>query len=191
MPDKFLDKKLDKLIRWFRFHQVIRLVPDNCIVCDIGCGLDCLFLETIDHKLVKGIGIDQDVDKGIEQKNPKIKVYQADVQKNLPLESASIDVVTMMALIEHILDYDSALQEIYRILKPGGRLILTTPTPAAKLVLEFMAFKLHIIAEDEIKDHKQYFSAILLKGALSKAGFQAIKTKHFELGFNLLGLAQK
>ena len=191
MSKKFLDKKLDKVIRWLRFHQVVDRVPMQSVVCDIGCGHDCLFLNAIDNRLTKGIGIDRSVDHFIENKNEKIKVYQADVQERLPLEEESVDVVTMMALIEHLDRPQEALGEIYRILRSGGRLILTTPTPASRPLLEFMAFKLKIIDRKEIEDHKRYFSAKVLQESLREAGFKDIKTKHFELGLNLLGIATK
>jgi ubiquinone/menaquinone biosynthesis C-methylase UbiE len=191
MTKKFLDKKLDKLIRWLRFQQVVSRIPKESIVCDIGCGQDCLFLTNIENRLIKGIGIDQKVDNAIEQRNKKIRVHQADVQSHLPIETASVDAVSMMALLEHLEKPKEALEEIYRILKPGGRLILTTPAPIAKPLLEFMAFKLKIIDREAIEDHKQYFSVTTLKSVLRQVGFEKIKIKHFELGLNLLAVVVK
>lgn len=45
---------------------------------------------------------------------------------HLPFADASVDAVVCTEVFEHLLDPPAAAQEIIRILKPGGRLILTT-----------------------------------------------------------------
>lgn len=45
----------------------------------------------------------------------------------IPCESSQFDVVVSMETIEHIEDQDGFLEEIKRVLKPGGLLILSTP----------------------------------------------------------------
>ena len=45
--------------------------------------------------------------------------------------SALAAVVIMSEVIEHLVDIDSALDEAFRILKPGGALLLSTPNRAA------------------------------------------------------------
>jgi 2-polyprenyl-3-methyl-5-hydroxy-6-metoxy-1,4-benzoquinol methylase len=47
----------------------------------------------------------------------------------LPFENASIDVVTCFEGIEHFDDPDHHLDEVVRILKPGGRYLVSTPNP--------------------------------------------------------------
>ena len=42
------------------------------------------------------------------------------------IESNSIDYVVTFQVIEHIQDDNYFLEEIYRVLKPGGKLLLTT-----------------------------------------------------------------
>jgi SAM-dependent methyltransferase len=49
----------------------------------------------------------------------------------LPLASASVDVVVLSELIEHVVDTDGALAEARRVLVPGGTLLLSTPNLAA------------------------------------------------------------
>lgn len=45
----------------------------------------------------------------------------------LPYADAIFDVVTATEVIEHLEDYRQVLREIYRVLKPGGVCILSTP----------------------------------------------------------------
>jgi SAM-dependent methyltransferase len=49
----------------------------------------------------------------------------------IPVASCSVDVVIMSELIEHLVDTDSALDEVFRVLRPGGSLLLSTPNLAA------------------------------------------------------------
>lgn len=49
----------------------------------------------------------------------------------LPLGSASVDVVIISEVIEHLVDTDIALAEAKRVLVPGGTLLLSTPNLAA------------------------------------------------------------
>ena len=60
-----------------------------------------------------------------------VPAVQASVEGRLPLASASIDVVIMFELIEHLVDPDAALAEVRRVLVPGGHLLLSTPNLAA------------------------------------------------------------
>ncbi len=49
------------------------------------------------------------------------------------LENNFFDVVICFQLIEHIKDDKTLLKEIYRVLKPGGKLLLTTPNKSMSL----------------------------------------------------------
>ena len=60
-----------------------------------------------------------------------VPAVQASVEGRLPLASASVDVVIMFELIEHLVDPDAALAEVRRVLVPGGHFLLSTPNLAA------------------------------------------------------------
>jgi ubiquinone/menaquinone biosynthesis C-methylase UbiE len=45
----------------------------------------------------------------------------------IPWDDASFDTVVCTEIIEHVLDTDGLLEEIRRVLRPGGRLIISTP----------------------------------------------------------------
>ena len=54
-----------------------------------------------------------------------------DLEKPFRIKSGSIDLVLALEIIEHLFDTDHFLSEIYRVLKPGGYLILSTPNLAS------------------------------------------------------------
>ena len=93
---------------------------------------------------------------------------------------------TSLAVIEHLPvdEVLSHLRDIGACLRPGGTLLLTTPTPAAKPVLEFLAFRLRVISQQEIADHRHYWSSHELMSALHEAGYSDIRMKYFQLRLN-------
>jgi ubiquinone/menaquinone biosynthesis C-methylase UbiE len=57
---------------------------------------------------------------------PAIKFENCPIE-NTPYENESFDVITLTDVLEHVDDELSALNELCRVMKPGGLLIITTP----------------------------------------------------------------
>jgi SAM-dependent methyltransferase len=151
------------------------------VVYDLGCGSGNLVKQLI------GQGYDA---YGVDVQSGD-RILAANLNKSLPIASNSVDMVTSLANLEHLQEPLLNLKEIYRILRFDGTLILTTPSTAAKPVLELLAFKLKLIDPAEILDHKQYFSKKTLKAYLQAAGFTNFTVKRFQLGMNLHAVAIK
>jgi len=49
----------------------------------------------------------------------------------LPFPNAVFDIVILDEVIEHLVDTDSIMEEIHRVLRPGGQLLISTPNLAA------------------------------------------------------------
>jgi len=182
------DQLLEKIFRWLRFHKVVRHVPEGSVLCDIGCGHHCTFLDSVKSKLSRGIGLDQDVVGG--QYN-NIDLVNANLEKPLSLSSESVDVVSILAVLEHIENDAAMLKECLRILKPGGLLLITVPTHINQPVGEFLAYKLKLLEESGYRDHKRYYSKAKLRRDLKDAGFVGPHLIHWELGMNLFAKAYK
>lgn len=172
---------------WRKF-KVAPFVSSGIAVCDLGCGLRADFLIKIEPKIQSGFGLDVEVDKKYE--TPKIKLAEANLNLRLPLPDKSVDLVTSMAVLEHIDDYEKHLKEVSRILKDGGKAVFTTPTRAADPIIKFLA-KIHLIGALDAHDHKQYFNPKQLVSLFQEVGFKSVKVKYFQLGFNQLIVAQK
>jgi len=185
-----MDSFLDKSLQLLRFREAIKYIPKGAIVCDVGCGRQALFLKKIAGLIKYGFGFDKDVEN---YKNSKLELKKLQISSFLPLKNEVVDVVTLLAVLEHLENPQEILKESFRILKNGGRLILTTPTPPAKPLLEFLAFKLKIIDQKEIKDHKNYFWPSEIRKYLVLAGFKEenISIKPFEFGLNQIVIAKK
>ena len=183
---------LDKIIAKFRYSQVDKYVTYESNIVDIGCGQEGKFLLKNKNKILYGYGFDYKI------KNRKVDNITFINNSNIngfPLDNESIDTIFLNAVLEHLNSPKAILLDCLRILKKNGSIIITTPTPESKVLLEFLAFKLHIINESEIKEHVHYYSkedidSLVLE--LNKSyKLELVKYKKFELGFNSLVVIKK
>ena len=96
-------------------------------VLDVGCG-DGFFARTVFGKTIE-MGIDLDErELALAAKNGGYrKVLRADATR-LPFASKSYKTVISNCVLEHVPNIQKAFDEISRVLKPGGRLIITVPS---------------------------------------------------------------
>jgi ubiquinone/menaquinone biosynthesis C-methylase UbiE len=174
---------LEPILRSLRVKKVISHIPPSSNVLDIGCGVSANFLMSISPYISQGYGIDFKVDTNIDARNITLK--QIFLDDKLPFLDNSFQVVTMLAVLEHIENDREILTEIYRVLEPNGKLIITVPSTLSQPILEFFAYRLKIISEDEIKDHKRYYNREKLQQVLIKdVGFRKFEHHYFQLGMN-------
>lgn len=107
------------------------------------------------------------------------------------MSNARYDTIVCLAVIEHI-----DMTEVFKIfckfkniLKKKGIIFLTTPTKAAKPILEFMAF-MKIIDKASIVEHRHYWSKKEIYALAEKNGLIIKKYKKFQLGFNQLAVLE-
>lgn len=182
------EKPVDKLLHKLRSDEAKKYVKPGAIVCDLGCGLEGNFLKKNERIIGKGFGFDLFVSD--KSNNDKIKLQALDLNAKIPLPDSSVDLVTAMAVLEHLNNYEIFIKEIYRILKKDGTLVLSTPTKLIDPIIKTLGF-LGLIDNDEAHDHKMYFNTKQLTELFRNSGFTDIKVKKFQLGFNQLAIGQK
>jgi len=179
---RYREPFLEPILRKFRIQRVIKYIPRGCTLLDVGCGYSAAFLRSISKHIGKGVGIDFKVSTEVVS---NISTIQTHIDNRLPFADCSFDIVTMLAVLEHIENDISVIQEVHRVLKPRGKLILTVPSIWAKPVLEFLAFGLGVVSRSEILDHKRYYTREKLEHDLTfNAPFTNFYHHYFQFGMN-------
>lgn len=186
----FEENILEPVARWFRLRAVWPFYSHSQLdVVDFGCGPSAPFYRHTSKQVFRTyVGIDPLTKSKRLADNAVVKQAKIEATK-LPANSA--DRVVMLAVLEHVDEPLPILKEAFRILKPGGLITLTTPTPAAKNILEVLSFKLHLLSPREIEEHKRYLTPEETRKLLLQAGFSDPHVVRFELGWNQLGYAKK
>ncbi len=137
-----------------KFREVAKKLPMNGQHCDIGCAAGT-FIGNFTNENLSSVGIDIS-ELQIEYAISKYKSNKNNFLLTTPnfsnLPTDYYDYVTSIELIEH-LNYDDInkiLINIHKILKPGGRLILTTPNYKSLYpLIEFFVNKLGRVSYEE------------------------------------------
>ena len=184
------DRFCEPIFRWLRIRRMKPFINAETNLLDVGSGAEGTMLKDLSPYIKRGVGIDVRAE-AYDEGNIKIEQVEFD-EKPLPFAHGSFDCASLLATLEHMNRRVELLQEIRRVLKPGGVLVITVPTWAAKPILEFLAFKLKIVSDVGVREHKTYFWKAELAEALLAAGFSPEQTtvKYFELGFNLSAIAK-
>ncbi|MGW4590464.1 class I SAM-dependent methyltransferase [Amycolatopsis thermoflava] len=116
---------------WFRRHEAAyhALLPwcAGAVVLEAGCGEGYgagLIASTA--KAVLALDYDQPTTEHVARRYPQVWTARGNLVR-LPLRDGSVDVVANFQVIEHLWDQGAFLAECLRVLRPGGRLLVTTP----------------------------------------------------------------
>jgi arsenite methyltransferase len=113
-------------------HWVLGRVEPGAVVLDLGCGAgtDLMIAAQMTGRTGRVIGVDMTasmLDRAGESADAmgleNVELHETLIE-SLPLADASVDVVISNGVIDLVPDKDAVLDEIDRVLRPGGRLQL-------------------------------------------------------------------
>lgn len=160
-------------------------------ILDVGCGSYPYFLSHTAFK--EKFAIDQ-LPPSVSQSELSWHVLNLNEAPKLPFEDSFFNVVTLLAVAEHVnpTSLERLLGEAYRVLRPGGRVILTTPAAWSDGLLKFMA-RVGLVSAEEINEHVFAYTLPLLGWYFGRAGFamERVRFGYFELGLNLWAMAER
>ncbi len=134
-------------------------------ILDIGCGAGNMIHHLGGYGRVRGIEVDPRPVKIAQSRGYDVR--QGDATREIPFPDASFDLVTALDVIEHV-DADTAiLREAYRVLRPGGHVLITTP-----------AFQWLWSYNDVLNAHKRRYTASQLNAKLVQSGFRIRRTSY-------------
>lgn len=160
---------------WFRGRRRLlgRLIHELGLasasrVLDVGCGAGANLRLLSDLGLPGVVGLDLNLasirfcrEKGLGE------IEQGDL-RHLPFASESFDLVLATDVLEHVDDDQLAVEEIQRVLRPGGTALITVP-----------AFPSLWGLQDEISHHHRRYRREALIETVRRGGLDIDRTFHF------------
>lgn len=140
----------------------------NIHILDAGCGTGIMMSE-MEQLYPNVYGLDKSpLAREFCQKRGLKNIHFGDLEKKLPFKTKSFDAITALDVIEH-LDHDMlALEEFWRILKPGGKLFVTVP-----------AYQFLWTNHDDLLWHKRRYRRNKLEKMVKALGFKVEKSSYF------------
>lgn len=187
-PD-YYDQGISKnIFQWYwhtkRFKIIEKIINDyRGKTLDIGChsGNITKLMADITGSETHGLDISTQAIKYAQEKYPGLYFQVAQVQKDLPYASNTFDLVTCFDVLEHIPDVKKLIQEIKRILKGKGYLIIGLPVENIlwKIVWFFWTRSKGRVWQET---HIHKFTDQHLTDLLEKNNFAKIQEKKIHLG---------
>ncbi len=152
-----------------RLRALLELLPKELVVLDVGTGTGFM-LEGVARRVVSCIGVDSSPAM-LEQARANLETagltegvdLRVGEMESLPVADAEVDVVLANMALHHAEAPGEALAEMARVLKPGGRLVLTD------LVLHGLDW-----TREELADAWPGFEPVDLARRMEAAGFEPV-----------------
>ena len=178
---------VDRFGVWLSARQIRRAVPTFAgkRVGDFGCGFQASFSRTIVGDVAGLTLVDVALADDLKA-DARIRAIEGQLPGALAeLPAASLDVVMVVSVLEHVSDAAGLLREVRRLLAPGGVALVNVPSWRGKRYLELATFRLHLGAACEVDDHKMYYDVRDLWPMLVAAGFRPSQIDCFSHKFGL------
>ncbi|MCI0463912.1 MAG: class I SAM-dependent methyltransferase [Gemmataceae bacterium] len=176
---------LDRLLQRWRARMARPWIPEGARVLDIGCHQG-EFLASLGERIAPSIGLDPLAEP---TEGPRYRLVRDIFHTPSTYPNASFDAVVMLATLEHIRDKDPLARECWRILRPGGRLIITVPSGFVDVLVHCLC-KVRLADGMSLEEHHGYDPKTTPQ-VFGKHGFELERHRRFQLGLNHLFVLRK
>lgn len=163
--------------------EVIDGVVEQGSTClDIGCGTGAKVKQWVQTKELQYTGVDVSLIAIDELRHSGLHGIRIDDPGLIPFPDNSFDTAICFEVLEHLFDPMSAIKEAFRLLKPGGHLIVTVPNSAhLRIRLQLLSGVWNPNGDDLSLDqpwrdpHIRFFTYKTLAAVIKHAGFNEVE----------------
>lgn len=168
----------------FQARKMTRGLPHRAKILDVGCGRGVLLKAFVDQGFEgHGLEISEMAAVGAD---PRIQLHFAPTLMEAGLQEGTFDQLVLWHVLEHLLYPRETIEEAYRLLKPGGRLIVSVPNFSSWQARWAKEAWFHL----DLPRHLFHFSRSGLLQLLELSDFDVLKEEHFSLRMNPFGWVQ-
>lgn len=155
---------------WYRYAARVLPETKGGRWIDLGCG-QAEFLELAGQRGLVGLGLD------VEHNNARACLASgrpalvADLNRPLPFRDGALDGASLIEVIEHVVAAEGLVEELARVIRPGGWLVMTTPN-VAHLTYRWRALTGHEPKQEGY--HYRFFVKKTLTRLFADRGFRPV-----------------
>jgi SAM-dependent methyltransferase len=176
---------LDRVLQHWRARMARSWIPQGARVLDVGCHQG-EFLDSLGDWIGPSVGLDP---LTAPRRAARYQLVPELLREPAPWPEASFDVVVLLATLEHIPNKDPVARECFRLLRPGGRVLLTVPSPWVDPIMAVLC-RLRLAKGMSLEEHHG-FDPCTTPSIFVPSGFALERWQRFQLGLNHLFVFRK
>ncbi len=176
---------LDRVLQRWREAVARRWLPPGGHILDVGCHQG-EFFRRLGPRLGSGLGFDP---LATTASGRRWALCRERFPPAAPLPPDSFDAVVMLATLEHIPDKEELARECFRVLRPGGRMVITVPSRFVDPIV-WLLTRLRVADGMSLDEHHGYDPA-QTRRLFTRHGFRLLLRRAFQGGLNHLFVFEK
>jgi len=179
---------LDRFLQRWRVRVALAHLPPGADLLDVGCYDGALVSRALalpkDRRPRRAVGIDPAAPGDF----PGLDIRRANLT-SAGFRDAEFTCVALLAVLEHVPDAPAFARDLARVLAPGGRLIITVPSPRVDAILAVLR-AVRLVHGMSLEQHHGY-DPRRTSAVFEGAGFRLATHRTFQLGLNNLFVFEK
>jgi 2-polyprenyl-3-methyl-5-hydroxy-6-metoxy-1,4-benzoquinol methylase len=175
-------KSTDRALQTWRIAKVKKLISPGAKILDIGSVDGALFRRLGPVVGAGSMGVDPTLKEPLMVNG--CVLHAGFFPAAIPASAGQFDVITMLAVLEHFPEagYDSLREGCEKFLRPGGKLLITVPSPQVDIILKWLTF-FRLIEGMSLEEHHGYKVSKTLE-IFRPPQFRLVSHRLFQLGLN-------